>query len=103
MRMMRCRAYLNVHVTLEPPTSERVIQLREGDEVDVDEIVRPARPGRDAMTLAQAIGGRADCFEALGEPLPDDPSAPRLQPPSPSDLDASTWTTASAEPPTPKE
>lgn len=63
--MQRCRADLSVHVSLEPPASERVIHLGDGDEVDLDEVVRPARPGRQAMTLGEAIGETARFFEPV--------------------------------------
>lgn len=63
--LRRCRAHLTVHVTLEPPTGERVVHLREGDDVDLDEVVRPARPGREPLTLAEAIGDYARFFDPI--------------------------------------
>ena len=64
--LMRSRVTMAVHVTLAPPVDERVIRIEPGTVVDFDEIVRPARPGRDAFTLGQAVAHRLDCFEACG-------------------------------------
>lgn len=58
MRLMKSRGEHTVTVDLEPPTSQRVIMVKVGDVVDMDEIVRPARPGRTSMTLAEALGER---------------------------------------------
>lgn len=78
------RASFQVHVDLEPPVGSRVIRIEPGDQRDLHEVVVPARPGRDAVTLGEAIGARVDELfeepESAVSPSPESSSVDAAKP-----------------------
>jgi hypothetical protein len=63
----RSLADLQVHVTIPGPIVERTIYIDRDAVVDFDEVVRPARPGREALTLRDALSAHVDKFEPVVE------------------------------------
>lgn len=78
MRMMRCKAAMQIHVT----GTDTLVELGPPMEVDFDRILRPAKaakgtegqpdyqPAVSEYTLADAVAGREDCFEPVPAPAP---------------------------------
>lgn len=65
--MHKSRVYMECHVALEPPAGERNIVITVGSDHDLDAIVRPARPGRPALTLRDALGDHVQHLDAIDE------------------------------------